>query len=642
MTQILDEINQANDIKKTNPEDYNKLAKEIRRFLVNNISKTGGHLASNLGAVELTMALHLFMDFPDDRLVWDVGHQAYTHKLLTGRKNEFSSLRTFEGLSGFPKRKESSCDSFDTGHSSTSISAAMGLVKAREMEGKNHRVIAVIGDGALSGGMAFEALNNAARLTSNLTIILNDNNMSISENVGGMANYLGKLRTDDKYKNFKTSIEKMLNHVPGVGAAIMDKLKKSKDSLKRLVIPGMLFEDMGITYIGPIDGHNIAELNTALISASKMKKAVLIHVLTKKGKGYKPAEENPSQYHGVESFDIKTGKNNGGKKGITYTDIFAETILELGDKDKNVVGITAAMPSGTGLNKFMNRYPERFFDVGIAEEHAVTYAAGLALGGMKPYVAIYSTFLQRAYDQILHDVCISNLPVVFAIDRAGLVGNDGETHQGMFDISFLSHIPNLTIMAPKNGNELKEMLYFANDYNGPIAVRYPRGKAYDGLTSFHSPIELGRSEALYTTVKGGKIQGENGELVLEDNSFYEERTVLLALGSMLETASAVYEELVIDGREVTLINVRFIKPMDEALLHKLAKTHGKWITLEENVKAGGFGEKIAAFLMDNDYRQVKLLNISLPNQFIEQGDVEVLKEKLGLDDMSIKTKVLAF
>lgn len=642
MTQILDEINQANDIKKTNPEDYNKLAKEIRRFLVNNISKTGGHLASNLGAVELTMALHLFMDFPDDRLVWDVGHQAYTHKLLTGRKNEFSSLRTFEGLSGFPKRKESSCDSFDTGHSSTSISAAMGLVKAREMEGKNHRVIAVIGDGALSGGMAFEALNNAARLTSNLTIILNDNNMSISENVGGMANYLGKLRTDDKYKNFKTSIEKMLNHVPGVGAAIMDKLKKSKDSLKRLVIPGMLFEDMGITYIGPIDGHNIAELNTALISASKMKKAVLIHVLTKKGKGYKPAEENPSQYHGVESFDIKTGKNNGGKKGITYTDIFAETILELGDKDKNVVGITAAMPSGTGLNKFMNRYPERFFDVGIAEEHAVTYAAGLALGGMKPYVAIYSTFLQRAYDQILHDVCISNLPVVFAIDRAGLVGNDGETHQGMFDISFLSHIPNLTIMAPKNGNELKEMLYFANDYNGPIAVRYPRGKAYDGLTSFHSPIELGRSEALYTTVKGGKIQGENGELVLEDNSFYEERTVLLALGSMLETASAVYEELVIDGREVTLINVRFIKPMDEALLHKLAKTHGKWITLEENVKAGGFGEKIAAFLMDNDYRQVKLLNISLPNQFIEQGDVEVLKEKLGLDDMAIKTKVLAF
>ncbi|MDF2803126.1 MAG: deoxyxylulose-5-phosphate synthase [Anaerocolumna sp.] len=642
MTQILDEINQANDIKKTSPEDYNKLAKEIRRFLVNNISKTGGHLASNLGAVELTMALHLFMEFPEDRLVWDVGHQAYTHKLLTGRKNEFSSLRTYEGLSGFPKRKESSCDSFDTGHSSTSISAAMGLVKAREMGSKNHKVIAVIGDGALSGGMAFEALNNAARLTSNLTIILNDNNMSISENVGGMANYLGKLRTDDKYKNFKTSIENMLNHVPGVGAAIMDKLKKSKDSLKRLVIPGMLFEDMGITYIGPIDGHNINELNTALISASKMKKAVLIHVLTKKGKGYRPAEENPSQYHGVEAFDIKTGKNYNVKKGASYTDIFSDTMYELGEKNKNAVAITAAMPSGTGLNKFMKSFPERFFDVGIAEEHAVTYAAGLAIGGMKPYVAIYSTFLQRAYDQILHDVCISNLPVVFAIDRAGLVGNDGETHQGMFDISYLSHIPNLTLMAPKNGSELREMLYFADEFLGPIAVRYPRGKAYEGLSAYQAPIKLGKSEALYTTVKGAKIDTQKGSLELDEQSFNEESTVLLALGSMVETGATVYEELVATGREVTLINIRFVKPMDEELLHKLASTHGKWVTLEENVKAGGFGEKIAAFLMDNEYRQVKLLNISLPNQFIEQGDVEVLKEKLGFDDMSITKKALKF
>lgn len=643
MTQILDEINQANDIKKISAEDYNKLAKEIRRFLVNNISKTGGHLASNLGAVELTMALHLFMDFPQDRLVWDVGHQAYTHKLLTGRKNEFASLRTFEGLSGFPKRKESCCDSFDTGHSSTSISAAMGLVKAREMEGGNHRVIAVIGDGALSGGMAFEALNNAARLTSNLTIILNDNNMSISENVGGMANYLGKLRTDDKYNNFKSSIEKMLNHVPGIGSAIMDKLRKSKDSLKRLVIPGMLFEDMGITYIGPIDGHNINELNTALISASRMKKAVLIHVLTKKGKGYKPAEENPSRFHGVEAFDVKTGKNNGEKSGASYTDIFSDTIIELGEKNKNAVAITAAMPSGTGLAGFMKKFPDRFFDVGIAEEHAVTYAAGLALGGMKPYVAIYSTFLQRAYDQILHDVCISNLSVVFAIDRAGLVGNDGETHQGMFDISYLSHIPNLTIMAPKNGRELKEMLYFADKFNGPIAVRYPRGKAYEGLKTFQAPIKYGKSEALYTTVEGLKIDSLKGNLISEgQNTWKEESIVLLALGSMVESASVVYEELAAMGREVTLINVRFVKPMDEELLHKLAATHGKWVTLEENTKSGGFGEKIAAFLMDNDYRQVRLLNISLPNQFIEQGDVSTLKEKLGLDDLAIMKKVLKF
>lgn len=640
LVQILDEINQPNDIKKTNPEDFNKLAYEIRRFLVKNISKTGGHLASNLGAVELTMALHLFLDFPEDRLVWDVGHQAYTHKLLTGRKNEFTSLRTFEGLSGFPKRKESSCDSFDTGHSSTSISAALGLVKARDLQGKDHKVVAVIGDGALSGGMAFEALNNAARLNTNLTIILNDNNMSISENVGGMANYLGKLRTGDKYKNFKIYLEKIFNKVPGVGPAIIEKLKKSKDSLKGLVIPGMLFEDMGITYIGPIDGHNINELNIALLSAAKMEKAVLIHVLTKKGKGYKPAEENPSKYHGVEAFDIRTGKNNGVKKGPSYTDIFSETMIELGEKNNNIVAITAAMPSGTGLNSFMERFPERFFDVGIAEEHAVTYAAGLALGGMKPYVAIYSTFLQRAYDQILHDVCISNLPVVFAIDRAGLVGNDGETHQGMFDISYLSHIPNLTLMVPKNGLELKEMLYFAEDFNGPVAIRYPRGKAYEGFATFNTPIKLGKSEALYTTICGGMIN--QGNLEIMNPSFEKERTVLLTLGSMVESAAHVYEELAKKGQEVTLINVRFVKPMDEALLHALAKTHGKWITFEENIKAGGFGEKIAAFLLEHDYGKVKLLNISLPNQFIEQGDVEVLKEKLELNDKSIVQKVLLF
>lgn len=643
MTQILDVINQANDIKKVNASDYNKLSREIRKFLVNNISKTGGHLASNLGAVELTMALHLYLEFPQDKLVWDVGHQAYTHKLLTGRKNEFSSLRAFEGLSGFPKRNESNCDSFDTGHSSTSISAAMGLVKAREMTGKEHRVVAVIGDGALSGGMAFEALNNAARLTSNLTIILNDNNMSISENVGGMANYLGKLRTDDKYNNFKITIEKMLNHMPGLGAVIVDKLKKSKDSLKRLVIPGMLFEDMGITYIGPIDGHNINELNTALVSASKLKKAVLIHVLTKKGKGYKPAEENPSLYHGVEAFDIVTGKNQVEKKKLSYTDIFSNTMIELGEKNKNTVAITAAMPSGTGLTKFMKKFPDRFFDVGIAEEHAVTFAAGLALGGMKPYVAIYSTFLQRAYDQILHDVCISKLSVVFAIDRGGLVGNDGETHQGMFDISYLSHIPNLTLVAPKNGSELKQMLHFTEDFHGPIAIRYPRGGAYEGLSTFHAPIVQGKSEAIYTSVPNVSIRSHSGSLELnESKAFNEEAVVLLALGGMVESAVTVYEQLIAIGKEVTLINVRFVKPMDEELLHLLAISHGKWVTLEENVAAGGFGEKIAAFLMEHNYRQVKLLNISLPNQFIEQGDVSILKEKLGLDDLSMVKKVLEF
>ena len=627
MTQILDEINQANDIKNISPSDYKKMAEEIRHFLVKNISKTGGHLASNLGAVELTMALHLCMDFPKDKLIWDVGHQAYTHKLLTGRKEQFSTLRTYEGLSGFPKIKESDCDAFDTGHSSTSISAAMGVVKARDLTGENYKVAAVIGDGALSGGMAFEAMNNAARLNSNLIIVLNDNNMSISENVGGMANYLGKLRTNSKYNNLKDGIEKVLSMLPGVGSSIMDKLRKSKDSIKRWVIPGMLFEDMGLTYIGPIDGHDINQLIMAFQSASKVKEAVLVHVITKKGKGYKPAEQNPSKFHGVDAFDVKTGENKAVKKGITYTEVFSETILELAKENDKVVAISAAMPSGTGLTKFMGLYPERFFDVGIAEEHAVTFAAGLASGGMKPIVAIYSTFLQRAYDQILHDVCISNLPVVFAIDRAGLVGSDGETHQGIFDISFLSHIPSMTLMAPKNRMELHDMLIYANLYEGPIAIRYPRGRAYEGLEEFRYPIEWGKSEVLYhPLIKQDVKQVDN--------------IVLLAVGSMVETATHVRDMLIVDGKQVTFINVRFISPLDVELLHTLAAKPTLWVTMEENVKAGGFGEKVSSFLTEQNYQQVKHINISLPNQFIEQGDVAILKEKLGIDAISIYKKVM--
>jgi len=645
LSQILDTINLANDIKKIRPSDYKRLAEEIRKFLVQNISKTGGHLASNLGTVELTMALHLCMDFPKDKLVWDVGHQAYTHKLLTGRKNEFCTLRTYEGLSGFPKKKESNCDPFDTGHSSTSISAAMGLVKARDLAGENYKVTAVIGDGALSGGLAFEALNNAARLNSNLIIVLNDNNMSISENVGGMANYLGQLRTNIKYNNFKESVEKALNKVPGIGSVIMDKLRKSKDSIKRLVIPGMLFEDMGLTYIGPIDGHDINQMITAFSSASKVKEAVLVHVITKKGRGYKPAEHNPCRYHGVESFDVKTGKNNDVKKGATYTDVFSDTIMELAEKNEKLVAITAAMPNGTGLTKFMRQYPDRFFDVGIAEEHAVTYAAGLASGGMKPFVAIYSTFLQRAYDQILHDVCLNKLPVVFAIDRAGLVGNDGETHQGIFDISFLSHIPSMTIMAPKNKQEFRDMLIYSNQFDGPIAIRYPRGRAYDGLSEFHAPIVYGKSEILKEITRSDEDSVTNavadrtgtdtgGEIFRKDN------IVILAVGSMVETAVQVEAGLNNSGKKVTLINVRFIKPMDVELLHRLSRSHGLWITMEENVKAGGFGEKVAGFLAEHDYRQVRLINISLPDQFIEQGDVSVLKEKLGLDVPSVLDRIL--
>ncbi|MDF2590191.1 MAG: deoxyxylulose-5-phosphate synthase [Anaerocolumna sp.] len=631
MAQILDEINKANDIKNISPSDYKKLSQEIRHFLVRNISKTGGHLASNLGTVELTMALHLFMDFPKDKLVWDVGHQAYTHKLLTGRKNDFGTLRTFEGLSGFPKKKESDCDCFDTGHSSTSISAAMGLVKARDLSGDNYKVTAVIGDGALSGGMAFEALNNAARLNSNLMIILNDNNMSISENVGGMANYLGKLRTDTIYNNMKSGIERALNKVPGIGSKIMDKLRKSKDSIKRLVIPGMLFEDMGVTYIGPIDGHNINQLLTAFQSASKVKEAVLVHVVTKKGRGYKPAELDPSQYHGVESFDIKTGKNITEKKGITYTECFSDSLVDIASQNEKVVAITAAMPSGTGLTKFMKNYPERFFDVGIAEEHAVTFAAGLAAGGLRPVVAIYSTFMQRAYDQLLHDVCISRLPVVFAIDRAGFVGSDGETHQGIFDISYFSHMPSMTLMAPKNRFELSEMLNYAVQFDGPIAVRYPRGRAYEGLSEFKTPIEYGKSEVLFD------IDEIN---TTENNS--ENNIVLLAVGSMVETSVGVYEKLLQDGMKVSLVSVRFISPMDEELLHKLAKSYTMWITLEENVKAGGYGEKISSFIMEHKYNHIKQLTIAVPNQFIEQGEVSQLKEKFGLDSETIYKKITEF
>lgn len=628
MAQILNEINKANDIKNIDPSDYKNLAEEIRHFLVKNISRTGGHLASNLGAVELTMALHLCMDFPKDKLIWDVGHQAYIHKLLTGRKNEFRTLRNYEGLSGFPKVKESDCDAFDTGHSSTSISAAMGVVKARDLSGEKYKVAAVIGDGALTGGLAFEALNNAGRLKSNLIIVLNDNNMSISENVGGMANYLGKLRTDSKYHDFKAGIERLLNMLPGLGDFIMDKLKKSKDSIKRLVIPGMLFEDMGITYIGPIDGHNINELITAFKSASKADKAVLIHVITRKGKGYKPAEQNPSKYHAVDAFDVKTGENKVLKKGVSYTEVFSDSILKLAKENEKLVAISAAMPIGTGLSRFKSLYPNRFFDVGIAEEHAVTFAAGLASGGMRPVVAIYSTFLQRAYDQILHDVCISRLPVIFAIDRAGLVGNDGETHQGIFDISYLSHIPSLTLMAPKNGYELYKMIQFAYYFNGPIAIRYPRGRAYEGLSEFQAPIEWGKSEILYTAseVKEDENQGKT--------------IVLLAVGSMVETAVSVREMLNTADYPVILVNIRFITPLDEELLHQLAKDHTVWVTLEENVKSGGFGEKVAGFLMEHNYRQIDLINISLPDQYISQGDVSVLKEKLDMDANGIYTKII--
>ncbi len=619
MSKLLDSINNANDIKKIKEQDYERLAEEIRGFLIDNVSKTGGHLASNLGVVELTMALHLFLGFPGDKLVWDVGHQAYTHKLLTGRRDLFTTLRQMDGLSGFPRREESSCDPFDTGHSSTAISAALGLVKARDLSGENNRVVAVLGDGALTGGMAFEAINNAGRLKSNMIIVLNDNNMSISENVGGLANYLGKLRTNSKYTGFKENMENTLNQMPGIGKALVGKLKRSKDAIKYFMLPSMFFEDMGLTYIGPIDGHDIDQMLEAFEAASRAKKAVVVHVITRKGKGYQPAEKYPSRYHGVDPFDVASGRPILADKTLSYTKIFSDAMVRMALTDNKIVAITAAMPNGTGLSSFKKQFPDRFFDVGIAEEHAVTFAAGLAMGGYKPVVAIYSTFLQRAYDQILHDVCINKLPVVFAIDRAGISGRDGKTHQGTFDLSFLTHIPNLTVMAPKNSLELEEMLSFALAYPGPVAIRYPKGEAYLGLSDHKAALEPGRAELLK---EGTDI-------------------AIFAVGSMVRTGQEVVEALEQEGRKVSFVNVRFLSPIDKEILEQLSAKHKLFVTLEENVKDGGYGQKVADYLLETKKQQIRLLNIALPVEFIEQGGVAELQKKFGLDAQSILNRIKA-
>ncbi|MDK2808294.1 MAG: 1-deoxy-D-xylulose-5-phosphate synthase [Clostridiales bacterium] len=616
---LLEQIEKPNDIKQIRKEDREALAKEIRQFLIHSISKTGGHLASNLGTVELTMALHLMLDFPEDKLVWDVGHQAYTHKILTERRDGFSSLRQFGGMSGFPKQKESNCDAFDTGHSSTSISAALGLARARDIKGLAHKVYAVIGDGALSGGMAYEALNNAARMKTNMVIVLNDNNMSITENVGGMANYLGKIRTATSYQNLKGGVESALRSVPMVGDAVADKIKRSKDSLKRLFIPGMLFEDMGLTYIGPIDGHNISEMIVAFQSAQRAKGAVLVHVITKKGKGYSYAEKIPSKYHGIDPFDIKSGKSVERKKAETYTSVFGSTLLKEAKENPSLVAVCAAMSSGTGLMDFRREYPSRYFDVGIAEEHAVTFAGGLAAGGLHPVVAIYSTFLQRAYDQLIHDVCLSNLPVTFAIDRAGLVGEDGETHQGVFDLAYLSNIPNMVVLAPKNKQELEAMLCWSFSYMGPSAVRYPRGSAYQGLLEYQDPIVLKKSECLH---KGSKI-------------------ALLAVGAMNETAVNVREVLVERGYNPSHINVRFIKPMDTDILDELSTDHTIFVTMEEGVRLGGYGQMVSDYFMEaHAKKNLSVVNISIPDCYVEHGKVDCLKEKIGVDTASILERIM--
>ena len=604
---MLEKIKKPNDIHKIALADFPALADEIRQFLIESVSRTGGHLASNLGVVELTMALHNVLDLPKDKIIWDVGHQAYTHKILTGRKGGFARLRMEGGMSGFPKRKESPCDAFDAGHSSDSISAGLGYVRARDLSGDNYYVVSVIGDGALTGGMAYEALNNAAELKTNFIIILNDNNMSISRNVGGMSSYLSALRTAESYTGMKLSVTKTLKKVPKVGTALVDTVRKTKSSIKQLIIPGMLFENMGLTYLGPVDGHNMRQMMKLFNEAKRVEGPVIVHVLTEKGRGYRPASLHPDRFHGTGPFDIKTGKPLAVKKGLTYTEVFSNAMKDLGRKEKKLVGITAAMPEGTGLKEFGRLFPDRFFDVGIAEEHAVSFAAGLALGGMIPVVAIYSSFLQRAVDQILQDVCMQNLHVIFAIDRAGIVGADGETHHGCFDLSYLTMMPNMTVMAPKNQQELKEMLEFAVKADGPCAIRYPKGHAYQGLEEFQSPVEYGKSEVLF--------RGTG--------------TAILSVGSMTEICEKVYTELKERGDNPTFVNARFVKPLDTSLLDELAKDHSLFVTVEENVKNGGFGEHVAAY-MEACHPECRVLPIAIWNRFIGHGETESLRAEVGL------------
>ena len=615
MSEYLDRINEANDIKKIEPEAYDALASEIRSFIIESVSEHGGHLASNLGVVELTMALHLCMDFPNDKLIWDVGHQAYTHKLLTGRKEDFSGLRTFGGMSGFPKHKESPCDAFDTGHSSTSISAALGYARARDLKGEDRTVVAVIGDGSLTGGMAYEALNNVSHLKSNMIIVLNDNKMSISENVGGLSKHLTALRTRESYMDFKMDVEKKLKQIPHVGDSVARSVKKSKDSIRQLFVKGGFFEDFGIKYIGPIDGHDIKEMVRVLNALKRLNEPVVMHVVTQKGRGYVPAEKNPSAFHGVGSFDIATGESLASKS-LTYTSVFSKTRCRLGKAHPDVVTICAAMPDGTGLTAFKKHFPGRFFDVGIAEQHAVTFAAGLAAGGMHPFVAVYSSFLQRAYDQIVHDVCIQNLPVVFCVDRAGLVGADGETHQGIFDLSYLSMIPNMTVCAPKNKYELYDMLYFAYQYHGPIAIRYPRGSAYEGFKNMRPPIEYGKSELMF---EGEKI-------------------ALVAVGSMVQTAVQVREKLLDKGINATVVNARFVCPLDTECLDRLSRDHQWIVTMEENVLKGGFGEACGDYLLAK-HEDVRLIHVGVPDVYVEHGGVDQLKKTLHMDADSIVERI---
>ena len=613
---VLDKINKPNDIKKISPREYKQLASEIRKFLIEKISKTGGHLASNLGVVELTMAMQIVYNLPKDKIIWDVGHQSYAHKILTGRKAEFNHLRKFGGISGFPKRDESDYDAFDTGHSTTSLSAGLGIAKARDIMGEKYKVVSVIGDGSFTGGMAFEALNNISSVKGNYTIVLNDNNMSIANNVGGMSEMFNNIRTSHEYIEIKHHLQELLKKLP-YSEKLINNLKKSKDRIKHRLIPGEFFESFGLTYFGPVDGHNISQLIRVFKAASEINGPVFVHVKTVKGKGYAPAEDYPQQFHGVSPFIIETGEPKKKSTSKSYAKIFSEKVCELARENDKIVGITAAMPDGVGLTAFSEEFPDRYFDVGIAEQHATTFSAGLAAAGMVPIFAVYSSFLQRAYDQIIHDVCNQNLKVIFAIDHAGLVGSDGETHQGIFDYTYLSGIPNMHICAPKNKWELSDMMKFAVALDAPIAVRYPRGTAYAGLAEHRAPIELGKAE--WIAREGG--------------------IALFAVGSMVKTAEGVQKLLHEKGYKASIINARFIKPIDEEAVLSACEDHEMIVTMEENVQSGGFGEKVLDCLNDHEKR-IKCVMAAIPDAYVEHGNVELLKKEIGLDAESITEKIL--
>lgn len=609
---LLDQIKNPADIKNFNISELNQLAAEIRDEMIEKVSRTGGHIAPSLGVVELTLALHQVFDSPKDKFIWDVGHQSYVHKIITGRRDRFHTLKQMGGISGFPKREESVHDAFDTGHSSTSISAALGMAITRDLKKESNDIIAIIGDGALTGGMAFEALNHAGHLGSKIIVILNDNEMSIAENVGALSSYLSRIRTDPKYYRGKEEIEQILKKIPTIGNVVLKAIERIKDSFKYLVVPGMLFEELGFTYLGPIDGHNIAEMKEVFEHAKKADEPVVVHVITKKGKGYKPAEQNPDKFHGIGPFDIATGEVADGK-GKSYTQVFGETLIDLAEKNDKIVAITAAMPSGTGLTAFSLKFPQRFFDVGIAEQHAVTMAAGMAVSGYKPVVAVYSTFLQRAYDQILHDVALQNLPVTFAIDRAGLVGEDGETHHGIFDFSYLRPMPNMVVMAPKDENELAQMLKTAAEYNGPISIRYPRGS--------------GEGVELATTLNALPIG--QAEVIKEGQDI-----VIMAIGNTVYNSLKAAEELSKDGIDVAVINCRFVKPLDAECIISYAKKTKNIITVEENTLAGGFGSAVME-LLETANIKVAVHRIGIPDEIVHHGATSLLREKYGLTSASI-------